>query len=183
MMNVLVIGHGESFRNYDFIREFNGELLSVDASTGDLIRNGIIPDYHLYSETQKNVKHYHEKLMPEECFKKPEVWNKITVIYRHNVTPTLLSKMGRYKLRGEVFDAVTSTNSKFPTQAVGLYSIAYADLILKPTEIHLIGFDYKGLDNDGVDMTVEWIKATKYYLDLRSSHIPIIDHSGGAFPL
>ena len=183
-MKVLVIGHGKSYQDYDFIRNFDGKLLSVDATTGDLMENGIIPDYHLYSETQKNVKHYHEKLMPEKYFKTPEVWNKITVIYRSNVTPTLINKIGRYKLKGETFDVTSGTESQdYTTQAVGLYSIAYADMVLKPNEIHLIGFDYIGLDNSGNDMNEQWIETTKHYLERRNNDIPIIDHSGGAFPL
>ena len=66
---------------------------------------------------------------------------------------------------------------------MGLYGIGYADDVLKADEIHLIGLDYKGLDNGGNNYTEIWIAETKKYLKKRTGTGIIIDHSNGDFPL
>ena len=54
-MKVLIVGNGESYNDYDFIRNFDGKILSVDVSTADLIKHDIIPDYQLWSSLYKKV--------------------------------------------------------------------------------------------------------------------------------
>ncbi len=179
---VLVVGHGPSYKDYDFIRKFEGDILSVDATTPDLLANGIVPNYTMYSETHKSVWFNLNKFLPV----KPEdlyITKKMKIVHRTRCRPVLMLKAGRLKMECILFDGFPSPDSKYPTQAVGLYGICFADMRLKPKEIHLIGFDYIGLDNSGNDMTEEWIRLTKHYLDIRNSGIPITDHSGGAFPI
>ena len=177
-----MIGHGKSYReNYTFIKEFDGLLLSVDATTPDLLDHNIIPDYTLYSETQHTVRSNNHIFMPERHFTRPDVYNKITAVYRHNMTPTLVNRCGRFKVKSIIFDAKFGEHEEYTTQAVGLYSIAFADT-LNINEIHLIGFDYIGLDNSGNDMTEQWIEETRLYIRRRLNDSKIIDHSGGDFP-
>ena len=120
--------------------------------------------------------------MPDRHFTNPEVYRKVKVVYRHNITPTLVNRAHRFKLECITFDSKYGENKEYTTQAVGLYSIAFADT-LNAKEIHLIGFDYKGLDNDGNDKTAEWMVMTTHYLKNRSSKSIIIDHSNGDFPI
>ena len=178
---VLIVAHGPSRTDWDFIRNFEGKILSVDATTPDLLENKIIPDYTLYSETHKSVWFSLDKFLPVNK-EDVHITKKMQIVHRVKVRPPLPIKAGRIDMKCIIFDAIQSINSKYPTQAVGLYSIAFADMILKPSEVHLIGFDYIGLDNSGNDMTEEWIESTRDYLRIRDSTIPIIDHSGGAFP-
>jgi len=179
---VLCVGHGPSRTDWDFIRKFEGLLLSVDATTPDLLANDIIPHYTLYSETHKGVwKNLHQFLPvePEDL----HITKKIQIVHRVKCRPVLPIRAGILKINCIIFNGIQTPNSKYPTQAVGLYTIAFADMVLKPSEVHLIGYDYIGLDNSGRDLTEDWIRDTKTYLSLRNSSIPIIDHSGGAFPI
>lgn len=165
---VLVVGHGPSYKDYDFIKNFKGLILSVDASTGDLIYNGIIPDYTLYSETQHTVRHNLHKYLPDECAK-----SKMKAVYREKICPSLPSKLFTLHLDSYEFNTLVET--------VGLYAIAFADYI-QAEEIHLIGYDYRGLDNDGVDQTLYWKEIATEFLKTRKGGV-IIDHSKGDFPL
>ena len=78
---VLIVGHGPSYNDYEFIRNFDGLILSVDVSTKDLVDNGIIPDYMLWSEVKEYIEEYGVEFMPES-FNEPEIRNKIKVVYR-----------------------------------------------------------------------------------------------------
>ncbi len=172
-MKVLVVGHGPSYKNYEFIRNFDGLILCTDVSAADLIENKIIPDYFLMSELHEGIVNYIDTMIPYDWVEEYQIRKKMKVIHQPRLIHTVTSRLGRMKMTMEVFDA-GHTN-------VGLYAIKYADSVIKPDEIHLIGLDYNGLDYDGNDFSELWVKQAREYLRLRKG-CKIIDHSGGNFP-
>jgi len=64
-VKVLVVGHGPSYNNYEFIQNFDGKILSADISAVDLINHGIIPDYQLFVESQDGVVDVIDEFFPE----------------------------------------------------------------------------------------------------------------------
>lgn len=179
---VLVIGHGPSYRNYEFIRNFDGLRLAADISALDLINHDIIPDYQMWSETSEGVRDFIDEFMPGEFIdmKECQVRKKMTVVYRSKVRPELVNRVGRFKMNSIVFDTDIYGNEN-AINNVGLYSIVFADEILKADEVHLIGLDMKGEDylQSRFD---SWIDAAKHYYRNKTSNMKIIDHSGGDFP-
>jgi hypothetical protein len=179
-----VVGHGPSYRDYDFIKNFDGLILSVDITTTDLIEHDIIPNYHLYGETQKSVKAHLHKFMPD-YYKEDRIKDKMTVIYREETTDCLPYRIDLLGLKSQIFNAERYGNAN-AINNVGLYSIIFADEILKPDEIHLIGLDYSGgeyVTKEDLDVWINaMIESTYHYYRNKSSNIPIIDHSNGNFP-
>ncbi len=186
-VDVLCVGHGPSYNDYNFIKKFDGKILSVDVSTTDLIDNGIIPDYMTYAETGHTVIRDLHTFMPEEYFRRKEVRDKITIVYKKDkMTYIFIDRVRKYDLEEFHFHGIYGAGRNHRAQAVGLYTIAFADKILNADKIHLIGFDYKGLDNSGVDMCDTWIEKTIHYLKSRRNYGStgvIIDHSKGDFPI
>ena len=180
-MKVLCVGHGPSRNNRELIKNFDGLILSVDASTRELLRDGIIPDYSLYSETGHTIIRNLEYFMPESMADKG-----ITVIFKQEKMIHIFEeRLKELNIKYEGFSGKYGVVGNHTTQAVGLYTIAYADK-LKADEIHLIGYDYKGLDNDGRDMCDTWKQKTIHYLLSRRNAGytgVIIDHSKGNFPI
>ena len=172
-MEVLVVGHGPSYRNFEFIREFDGLILSVDFSGKDLVEHGIIPDYILFSEINEGVIDYIDHSLPQ-IYKGLD----ITFIHKAQLTKPVIKIMDDMGLRHETF--FPAYNGKAADDNVGLYSIAYAHMVLKADEIHLIGLDYKGTDHLGHDHSDAWIRQAKSFVDFCKPKI--IDHSGGNFP-
>ena len=171
-MKVLVVGHGPSYNDYDYIKNFDGLILCVDKSTPDLINHGIIPDYMLWWEINEGVKNIIDLCLP--IYPK-KVRDKMVVIYRFNMWDMFVDRIKRYRMKWEIF------NDKLPNN-VGLYSIVFADKILKADEIHLIGLDYGGTKEYGDDVYTAWIDETRAYLKSRTAKGKIIDHSNGNFP-
>lgn len=178
---VLCIGHGPSRYDRDIIEDFDGLLLSVDASTTELFDDGIIPDYSLYSETGHTVIRNLEYFMPDYMSK-----YDVKIVYKDTkMTYIFAERLKELGLKSKGFDGRYGVVKNHITQAVGLYTIAFADMILRSDEIHLIGYDYKGIDNDGRDMCETWKLRTIHYLKSRRNagyNARIIDHSGGNFP-
>ena len=177
-MKVLVVGHGPSYKDYEFIKSFDGLILSVDVSTPDLINNDIIPDYELFGEISEGI-----KMIMDECLPiwPKKVRDKMTVVHRDQIITAIPNRIKMYKMKSTIYNAskygdLTSLNN------VGLYAIAFADDIIKPDEIHLIGLDYKGVDNAGNDLSESWIESAKQYLNKKTSSTSIVDHSNGNFP-
>lgn len=171
MNKVLIIGHGPSYNDYDFIRSFDGLILGVDKSTPDLINHGIIPDYMLWYEINEGVKNMIDSCLP--IYPK-KVRDKMVVVYRFNMWDMFVDRVKRYRMKWEIFNDKLSNN-------VGLYSVIFADH-LKADEIHLIGLDYGGTNEYDDDMYNSWIDKTTLYLKTRTVKGKIIDHSNGNFP-
>ena len=181
---VLCVGHGPSRKDWDFIRNFDGPILAVDASITELYGNEIFPDYGLYAETGHTVIRNLVHFMPE--YMKWDLFREIIIVYKNrNMTYLFPQRIKELKLKSKGFDGLYGVGKNHITQAVGLYAIAFADIILNAREVHLIGYDYKGLDNDGRDMCEVWTERTMHYLGSRRNAKldgKIIDHSGGNFP-
>jgi len=181
-MKCLVVGHGESYDDYDFIRQFDGLILATDVVASDLVDNDIIPDYMLFFETQQTIRVNLHEWIPES-FSDEKVRDKMTLIYRLPITSALTYRIEMLKLKWDVFELNDYGDFHADNiNNVGLYSVVYATDILKMDRIHLIGMDYRGLDRLGVDNTEKWIKSAKYYFNQRKLKPKIIDHSGGDFP-
>jgi len=180
MVKCLVVGHGPSYRNYEFIRNFDGLILSVDICAKDLIENEIIPDYQLFSETHETItKNVSEWISGE--FIDDKIRNKMTVVHRSYAIPAMYNRVGRMKLKSIIFDAdrygnATSVNN------VGLYSIVFACDVLNASEVHIIGLDYGNSDEYKQSLYDGWIASTYHYYRNKPNKTPIIDHSGGNFP-
>jgi hypothetical protein len=170
---VLVVGHGPSFRDFEWIREFKSTILSVDFSGKELVEHGIIPDYILFSEINEGVRdNLHHTL--------PDMYDDmdITFIHRSDLNPKLIAVFDKRGLKHDTF--MPTFNGQMAVGNVGLYSIAYAHMVLKADEIHLIGLDYRGKDSGGHDYSKIWIQQAKDYL--KHCKPNIIDHSNGDFP-
>ena len=77
----------------------------------------------------------------------------VKIVYKDTkMTYIFAERLKELGLKSKGFDGRYGVVKNHITQAVGLYTIAFADMILRADEIHLIGYDYKGLDNDGRDM-------------------------------
>jgi len=182
IQRALCVGHGPSRKDWDFIRNFDGPIISVDASITDLYSNEIFPDYGLWAETGhtviRNLVHY----LPD--YMKYDYFRKIIIVYKNRkMTYLFAQRIKELKLKSMGFDGFYGNGKNHITQAVGLYAIAFADMILQATDVHLIGYDYKGLDNDGRDMCETWKERTLHYLKSRGEDAGVIvDHSGGNFP-
>jgi len=171
---VLVVGHGPSFRDFEYIRNFDGMILAVDFSGKELVENGIIPDYILFSEISEGIMDFVDHTLPMMYVGMP-----IKFIHRESISPQVQRRMDEMKLQHSVF-IPQYTPEHLAVGNVGLYSIAFAQLVLYANEIHLIGMDYRGPDSGGRDYSKEWIKQAKHYLARRNPNI--IDHSNGDFP-
>lgn len=174
---VLVVGHGSSYRDYDYIRNFDGIILCVDTSTIDLIEHGIVPQYQLFSETHETITKYLTELLPDSLL---DVRDKMVVVHRSQSIPAMYNRVGRLKLKSIIFDAERYGNTNAISN-VGLYSIVFADEVLHPDEIHLIGLDFKGSEYSQ-RVYDDWMSSTLHYYGAKTSDCKIIDHSGGDFP-
>jgi len=178
-VKALVIGHGSSYRDYDYIRNFDGPLLCVDVSTLDLIAHDIIPDYQLWSETQEGIKNTFDINLPF-AFAYKKIREKMTIVYRVQILTAFVNKVSRFQLKYIVFNAEKYGNTN-AINNVGLYSIVFADEVLHADEVHLIGLDFKGSDYSK-PVYDSWIASTLHYYNNKTSNCKIIDHSGGDFP-
>ena len=172
---VLVVGNGPSKTNYEFINNFDGTVLCVDMVGKEIMEHGRVPDYVLFSEINEGVIKYTDQTLPKEYIGKD-----ITIIHLSSMKKTVIKMMDDMGLKHETF-LPQYTTSHQATGNVGLYSVAYADLILHADEIHIIGLDYKGPDHIGRDWSKVWIWDAKHYVGTRKLN-NIIDHSGGNFP-
>ena len=119
-------------------------------------------------------------------FQKNEIRDNMTIVYKkRKMTFIFIDRLKEYGLKSLCYNGQYGFQGDYITQAVGLYTIAYASQLQSP-EIHLIGYDYRGVDNDGVDMSEIWIERTNHYFKNRKIcgyKDIIVDHSGGDFPV
>ncbi len=179
-MKCLVVGHGPSYTDYDFIKNFDGKILAVDRCAKDLIAHDIIPDYQLWNETSEGIKDMLDEHMVIE-FALGEIKRKMTIVYRGRTLSAFINKVARFHLNRIEYDCEGYGNSNAITN-VGLYSICFAGDILKADEIHLIGLDYGKSDKYIQPVYDNWIASTHHYYRERILKPKIIDHSGGYFP-
>jgi len=185
IQRALCVGHGPSRKDWNYIRNFDGPIISVDASVTELYAEQIFPDYAVYAETGHTVIRNLVHFMPD--YMKYDGFNKIIIVYKKRQMVYLFTeRINELKLKSMGFDGYYGHGKNHQTQAVGLYAIAFADMVLGAIDVHLIGYDYKGLDNDGRDMCEVWKERTIHYLKTRLScgyEGVIVDHSGGDFPV
>ena len=174
-VDVLIVGHGPSYKDFDFIKNFDGLILCVDVSTNDLIENEIMPDFTIWCEINEWVKKKVLELLGEKLR-----GSNTTAVFRNNTVVELKNRCKSLGLTYVTFNAIYKKDKR-ATKNVGLYSIAFADMVLKADNIHLIGLEYKG-DEYTKDMFGAWIDETKHYFHNTDFKSKIIDHSDGNFP-
>ena len=181
----LCVGHGPSCNDHDFIRNFDGIIVCVDATTHELIEDGIIPDYMVYCETGHTIIRELEYFMPD-YFGTGDIKTKMKIVYnKDKMTYVFKDRLRDLGIRNEWWNGKYGNGRNNAVQSVGLYALGFCDYKLGVKEVHLIGFDYRGLDYMGNDMTVSWKERTIHYLKGRRNALitsKIIDHSGGDFP-
>jgi len=131
------------------------------------VHHNIIPDYTLYSETQQTVRKNIIGYLPDGV-----KHSGMVVVYRIKCDICLPNRVNTLHLKSTIFHS--------SHEPVGLYAIDFASTILKSDDIHLIGYDYIGVDNNGIDRCKMWIEETKIFLTEIGK---VTDHSGGDFPL
>ena len=173
-MKALVVGSGPSHNNMEFIKNFDGIIISCDRTARDLVAYGITPDYITYSETQDDLFKVVLEFLPDSFSKL-----NTTLVHRssaggHSLVGDRAEKLG---LKALVFESESYVNN------VGLYSIVFAVQSLEVRELHLIGLDHKGgRQNDGtlypLDTFEDWVEAYKKFIYTKPE-CDIIDHSEG----
>ena len=48
---MLIVGRGESYKQIDFIKNFDGKIIACDSVANELIDWGVMPDYISWLET------------------------------------------------------------------------------------------------------------------------------------
>ena len=93
---VLVIGHGKSYKDYEFIRNFKGLLLSVDATTPDLLNADFISDFRLLLENKGHSSSKISAMIKAFTTKLTSTATR-SIDFRHQIYDWL-SAQGQYKL-------------------------------------------------------------------------------------
>ena len=132
-MKLLIVGRGESYKQTDFIKNFDGEIIACDSVTHELIDKGIMPDYVAWLETTPiDVQDLIISLLPR--------LKGSTVVYRYGEVPRVLEEAAKYKVHMKPFGTPAYVNN------VGLFSIVFAQQLLHSKEIHLIGMEHRGTE-------------------------------------
>ena len=156
-------------------RSIDGIIISCDRQSGDLVKNGIIPDYITYCETQNDLFDIVLGFLPDSFSKLNS-----TIVYRcgaepHSLVGNRIKKLG---LKSLVFNSESYVNN------VGLYSVIFAVDVLGIKEVHLIGLDHTGgLQHEGTPypdkVFDEWVDTFRYWLRNKMPKCNITDHSNG----
>ncbi len=132
-MKLLIVGRGESYKQTDFIKNFDGKLIFCDSVVHELIDKGIQPDYVTWLETSDvNV----EWLVISVLHR----LKKAIVVYRTGNYPRFFSEATKHNIHTKSFAPPAFVNN------VGLFSIVFAQQALHCKEIHLIGMEHRGGD-------------------------------------
>ena len=164
---ILVVGNGPSHKDIDFIKNFDGKIIGVDAVTRELIDNGIMPDYVAWFEvTWVEVQDLIISLLPN--------LKDSILVHRWEECPRVFDEADKYGIHRMPFAMPSYINN------VGLFSLAFSEQILQYKEIHLIG-----LDHQGDDYPQSWFDSminefNKYMATETKPDSKIIDHSEGA---
>ncbi len=174
-MKALVVGSGPSHNNMDFIKNFEGIIISCDRTARDLVTNGIIPDYITYAETQDDLFKVVLDFLPDSFSKL-----NTTLVHRSSACgPSLVGdRAEKLGLKATIFDLGGYVNN------VGLYSVIFAVNVLGIKELHLIGLDHTGgLQHEGIPypdkVFDEWVNTFRHWLITETPDCKITDHSGG----
>lgn len=134
---VLVLGAGpSSLKHINDIKKFTGIIMAVDLIFNELVENGIIPDYIVTLESQKQV--VNENLFtPENIVKAKHKTKMICSSITRNVIEDWFKSHGGKVERFIIQEEPRCSN-------VGLLSINYAYERLKADKIVLLGFEHVG---------------------------------------
>ena len=124
MNKLLIVGRGESYKDIDFIRNFEGDITLCDSVSHELIGKGIEPNYIGWLETSDETAIDMIKTLPR--------LDNTIVIYRYGPIPEGI------KPRLKSFQPPAWCNN------VGLFCIVFAQQLYHYKEIHLLGFEHRG---------------------------------------
>ena len=168
-VKALVVGNGPTHHNIDFIKSFDGTIISCDIVARDMVNSGIIPDYITFSETKEGLVEKAHVYLPKSFSKIPT-----TVVFRLHSIDLIRKRAATLELNWLAFNVESYVNN------VGLFSVMFAIKHLKVEELHLIGLEHKWYEGDDANREKyqNWIKTFKKYLSTKPN-CKIIDHSNG----
>lgn len=162
-MNLLIIGRGESYKQVEFIKNFDGKIIACDSVVHEMIDKGIMPNYVTWLETSDtNV----EWLVLSTLHR----LKNSTLVYRYGAIPRVAEEAAKHKIHIKSFQPPTYVNN------VGLFSIIFAQQVLHCKEIHLIGMEHRGGDYSE-NWFSDMIGAFSRFWPDRDKGCEIIDHS------
>jgi len=134
MDKLLIVGRGESYKNTDFIKNFDGDIIACDSTAHGLIDYNIKFRYLTWFETSDSNTEW-------------LVWS---ILHRLDNTTTLVHRTGKVEnVQKEASKYNVIVNGFAPPSwcnNVGLFSIVFAQQVLHCKEIHLIGMEHRGGD-------------------------------------
>jgi len=173
-MKALVVGNGPSKQDIDFIKNFDGLIMSVEVATPYLLEHGITPDYIGFLEVT-GLKHqkFVVDLMPKLAkLQAPHIRN-IRIVYRDEEAPILKAGRTKYNVGIQPFQPPAYLGN------VGLLCICFLQRNVRPEEVHLIGMEHKG-DEYKEWHFLRWLHEFKKYVWTEPDFTDnIIDHSNG----
>jgi len=163
---VLIVGNGPSKRNLEFIRNFDGIIITTDTATKSILDANITPDYMSMLEvTPKVMQDMAVNLMPR--------LGKTKFVYRREEVPRIIEAAKKYNVRLVPFEMPSYVNN------AGLFSIVFAQKKLRTKEIHLIGFEHEG-GKYPQHIYDSWVvEFNKYICTESEKDCKLIDHSNG----
>ena len=166
-MKALVVGNGPSRFKVEYIRDFDGIIISCDKTARHLVKNGIIPDYITFSETREGLIETALNFMPDHFANQDSV-----VVFRNSCHPIISETAKKLNLSTLIFEIHPNTY----INNVGLYSVVFAIEDLKVRELHIIGMEMKGADYTKEEFQ-NWISSYSKYMRENPTECNILDHS------
>ena len=131
-MKMLIVGRGESYKQIDFIKNFDGKIIACDSVANELIDWGVMPDYISWLETSDaSAEWIILSLIPR--------LKNTKVVFRYGQLPERISELSaKHNIHFKGFAPPASVNN------VGLFAIVFAQQLLRCKELHLIGMEHRG---------------------------------------
>jgi len=157
---ILIVGRGESRKDTNFIKNFDGDIIACDSAAHELIDAGIMPNYITWLETTDSAAEWlMVSLLPR--------LNNTVIVYRYGDIP---KRVKSDKINFTSFGPPAWCNN------VGLFSIVFAQQALHCKEIHLIGMEHRG-DDYSEGWFNDMLGAFSRFLCERDVECKFVDHS------
>jgi len=169
-LKILIVGNGPSHKDTDFIKNFDGKIIAVESVAQELIDNGVMPDYITWFEvTPKLVQDLVMSLLPnlKNCM----------LVHRNEECKRVYDEADKYVIHRIPFSMPSYVNN------VGLFSIVFAQKVLRVKETHLIGLEHQGDDRPQERFDSMINEFNKYMATEQVNDSKLIDHSKGALEI
>ena len=167
-MKALIVGNGPSKSNIDFIKNFDGIIVSTDRSVEHLLEHNIMPDYIGYLETRES------KDQEWVVSFMPKITKDVQIVYKNEEALILKAGAVKHHIHLIAFAPPSYVNN------VGLFCLVFVQRNIRPDEVHLIGLEHKGHEYEYAEYQ-DWLQSFKKYVwtEPDSKQSKIIDHSNG----